>query len=563
MTDIIEDTNPRKLTDLVKEVHDGKNVLPEFQRQFVWEPGFIAELLNSIRHGYPAGSILRMRYPPEEFQHRKFDYVNEAIDDSPIFLILDGQQRLTSLHNAYYGVGKHIFFLDVVKLLNGDEFSNAIFWKTENSTGAKKLQETEEQIKNLVVPFSYLFSSDFDDWIHYATENKKFKFTEDSHAYRKKLKNAIAPIKSAFENYQFPVVSLKQDTSLEAICTIFETINNTGVRLSVFDLLTARFYPRKINLPDLWDQAIGDYRILDEFDVNPYYILQTISALTTSPHRVERPYVLALKANDFERHWQNACKAFSDVLIMLQSDCGVISKKWLPYGTVLVTLSTVVCLRPIDKGPAVAERKRNLCRFFWKATIGTYYEKNTGARIANDVPKLLALVDKGHDEFKVDLEDISEDAILQTTPKQRAFYKTIMCALISNETRDLHTGNPISSHYMHERKIDDHHIFPLKFLSEKYLNKSLTSRRNAPDKFENIVNRILIDSDTNRAISSKAPSRYFGNIMTKQTEEIRRNIWKSHFIDDEAVNAMLEDDFELFCSIRVKSIHRRLRELLK
>lgn len=552
MTQIIEDTNPRNLIDLVKEVHETKNVLPEFQRRFVWEPGFIAELLNSIRYGYPAGSILRMRYRPDEFQHRAFDYVDNNKNDPPIYLILDGQQRLTSLHNAIYGVGKHCFYIDIKKLLDNDSFSSAIFWESYNSRRARKLQDVNEQIESSVIPFSTLLNDDFYDWVDDATNSQK----NDPREYKKKLNNVLRPIRNSIKKYQFPVVGLKQDTSLEAICTVFETINNTGVRLSVFDLLTARFYPRNINLPNLWEKAISDYPILKEFDVNPYFILQTISALTTNPHRVERSDVLSLGSSDFNLHWDNTCKAFSNVLILLQSDCGVISKKWLPYGTILVTLSTVVCKRPIEKNPAAAERKRILCRFFWRATIGSYYQNSSATRIVNDIPKLLRWVDTDECLFKFDLDDIAEDIILQTTPKQRAFYKTIMCALISNKTRDLHTGNPISSLFMYERKIDDHHIFPLKFLSSKYMNKPLANRRDAPDKFENIVNRILIDSETNKAISAKPPSEYFGQIITVQSEQLRKDIWKSHFISNEAMVAMQNDDFDKFCKIRVKLINR-------
>lgn len=103
----IYDTNARDLTELVDEVHNAKNVLPDFQRQFVWEPKFIAELLNSVLHGYPAGSILRMRYRQDAFATRNFENVDENGTDQRLFLILDGQQRLTSLHNAMYGVGKH------------------------------------------------------------------------------------------------------------------------------------------------------------------------------------------------------------------------------------------------------------------------------------------------------------------------------------------------------------------------------------------------------------------------------------------------------------------------
>ena len=59
----------------------------------------------------------------------------------------------------------------------------------------------------------------------------------------------------AIDDYHFPVVTLSDKTEPDALCTIFETLNRTGVKLSVFELLTARFWPQNINLRALWDEG--------------------------------------------------------------------------------------------------------------------------------------------------------------------------------------------------------------------------------------------------------------------------------------------------------------------
>lgn len=62
------------------------------------------------------------------------------------------------------------------------------------------------------------------------------------------LEDALDKIKDfgiqTIDDYQFPVVTLSDSTDAEAVCTIFETLNRTGVRLSPFELLTARFWPK-------------------------------------------------------------------------------------------------------------------------------------------------------------------------------------------------------------------------------------------------------------------------------------------------------------------------------
>lgn len=57
---LFEDTNPRALKDLLAEVHSRTMVLPDFQRDFVWEPSATQELIVSIANNYPAGSLLRV-----------------------------------------------------------------------------------------------------------------------------------------------------------------------------------------------------------------------------------------------------------------------------------------------------------------------------------------------------------------------------------------------------------------------------------------------------------------------------------------------------------------------
>jgi hypothetical protein len=71
--DIFEDTNPRSLKDLLSEIRSLVTVLPDFQRDFVWEPGATQELITSIANNYPAGSILRVRDTRKIFASREFE----------------------------------------------------------------------------------------------------------------------------------------------------------------------------------------------------------------------------------------------------------------------------------------------------------------------------------------------------------------------------------------------------------------------------------------------------------------------------------------------------------
>jgi hypothetical protein len=70
---IFEDTNPRALKDLLSEINSRTTVLPDFRRDFVWDPAATQKLIVSIANNYPAGSLLRVRDKKDVFVVREFE----------------------------------------------------------------------------------------------------------------------------------------------------------------------------------------------------------------------------------------------------------------------------------------------------------------------------------------------------------------------------------------------------------------------------------------------------------------------------------------------------------
>src|SRR5262249_48734425 len=153
---IFEDTNPRALKDLLAEIHNRTTVLPDFQRDFVWEPSATQELIISIANNYPAGSILCVRDATRVFAAREFEGAPSLNGAHHTFLVLDGQQRLTSLYQAFFGVGEHCYFLDLRKLIDGADFEEAIFHMRATTKWAKVHEDFEAQARELLLPLSVL-----------------------------------------------------------------------------------------------------------------------------------------------------------------------------------------------------------------------------------------------------------------------------------------------------------------------------------------------------------------------------------------------------------------------
>ena len=121
------------LSFLLASIDNRELALPDFQRDFVWDPRDTEELIESICQKFPAGSLLRIKkligilLPP-----RQFAGAPPLDGHEPSYLILDGQQRLTSLYQALYGKGSHRFFITLGGLLDGQDLEDCVFHKREN-----------------------------------------------------------------------------------------------------------------------------------------------------------------------------------------------------------------------------------------------------------------------------------------------------------------------------------------------------------------------------------------------------------------------------------------------
>src|SRR5258708_10905586 len=128
----------RKVVGLVEQAHEGKICLPNFQRDFVWTREEVADLVRSIVRGYFIGSLLLLRCdasnPP--FAPIFLRGAKPPIQEPrPELLILDGQQRLSSLLYALTAPDlslkdssqRHWFFLNLQVLLSEPDSDDIVF----------------------------------------------------------------------------------------------------------------------------------------------------------------------------------------------------------------------------------------------------------------------------------------------------------------------------------------------------------------------------------------------------------------------------------------------------
>lgn len=549
---LYEDTNPHDLSELLVEIHQGKSVLPDFQRDFVWEPGAVVELIVSMMQSYPAGSLLRVRNSKDEFKTRSFAGAPNGVG-KPVYLVLDGQQRLTSLYQAFYGTGAHAFFLNLQGVMDGQELDEAVFSEKRKSKAFKLVSDPAQQAKNLLLPLERLFGGQtVSDWIADAAEARSGDSKESFKQEQKSLQALVNTYVKPVQIYRFPVVTLSDETDAAAICTIFETLNRTGIKLSPFELLTARFYPKGKNLRDMWAEAQENAPLIKEFYVDPYSVLQstTLRVHDAAP-TCKRSDLMSLSDDHIDAHWSPVVKGIADGLELLQSECGVLSSRWLPYSTILVALGAVLAKTPFDNTPDSAARRKKLVRWFWCSALSQRYESGANSRVAEDYTALSQWLAGGEEPTYVSGFGFSTQILDDTTPRQRALYSALMCLIVRSDAglnkhaaRDFNTGKAITPALLAATGIDDHHVFPDAYLRDKFGLKG--------DAVNLILNRTLIDTTTNKKISKRAPSDYLGEVqaaLAKVGTGIDA-LLSSHLIRADKDAAIWKNDYQGFLAER-------------
>ena len=254
------------LRTLLEEAASGKSQLPEFQRGWVWPMENTRSLLASISLGYPVGTVMMLKTGGEvKFKQRPIE--GSTPTKKAERLILDGQQRLTSLYQTLK-LGSPIdtqdvrkrkisgwFYIDIAKSLdpNIDREEVFVFVPADrlvrNFRGdvALDLSTPENEYAAGMFPLSSVL--DHDTWMdgydaYWNYDPGKLKLRS---AFRKE-------VLTRFDQYQVPVIELGASTPREAVCQVFEKVNTGGVTLTVFELLTATYAADEFDLRNDWEE---------------------------------------------------------------------------------------------------------------------------------------------------------------------------------------------------------------------------------------------------------------------------------------------------------------------
>ena len=259
-------------------IHTGKTQLPDFQRGWVWDDGRIKALIASITNGYPVGAAMFLEYGNESihFKSRVVEGAPSADKMIPDELILDGQQRLTSVYSSLFSEkavrtrtdkGQEIerfYYIDMVKAVNStiDRVDSIISVpkdrKITSDFGRKvelDLSSVSQEYAQNMFPLNIILDpSKYSKWQMDYMQYHQYD-PNAAKLYMDFLSKVIVPL----GQYTIPVITLDKDTPKEAVCQVFENVNTGGVSLTVFELVTAIFAMDNFELRKDWEERKNKY----------------------------------------------------------------------------------------------------------------------------------------------------------------------------------------------------------------------------------------------------------------------------------------------------------------
>ena len=561
-----------ELNELLRGVASGKIQLPDFQRNWTWDDNRIKGILASLSQGYPMGAIMCLEYGNENvrFKYRAIEGVN-IVDVVPELMILDGQQRLTSMYGATYSKnpvrtktekGKEVdkfYYFDINKCLDDseDRFDAIIAVPSDKKLKTNfdrdivlDLSKRALEYEHEMFPINIIFDSSVrEDW---ADGYKEYHGYDK--AFLDKYKKFRTEVIETIAGYKLPVITLGKDTPREAVCKVFENVNTGGVPLTVFELVTATYATYEFDLRKDWERCRdiiwgrGEALVTDIMHgVDETSFLTAITLYTTyhasSMTTCKKKDVLSLAYKDYIKNRDAILDGYKMARKFLFSQY-VFRKRDLPYTTQLIPLSAICAEigRTVFNQP---QTQNILSQWFWCGIMGEMYGGANETRYANDMEDVVAAIRGQNSQNRtINAAWFSATRLISLQTRNSAAYKGIMALVYRESCRDFMKGTTIDIVKSMDESPDIHHIFP-----EAYC----ISMGYPKEKWNSIVNKTPLLPESNRQIGGEAPSKYSQKIIKRaQIDEAQLKMRvESHLVN---YDYFIKDDFNNYFVERAKAI---------
>ena len=587
------------LNTLIARLREGRFVVPDFQREFEWEPSDIRDLMRSIFLDYYIGSLLLWKGKRETYSTLSCeDLYGHAGERRPEYIVLDGQQRLAAMYYAFLAperplptrASRFIYYVKVDKFM-AEAFDEAFAYDPITRRWSELLENTEDQYAKHIFPLTIIGASGWAlstwfqgyerYWQQRASEAGAIQDSEGQAVAATNASNAETfgeHVKGITERYQISFIELDQDLSVDKVCDIFTQINSKGHRLDVFDLMNALLKPKGVQLKQLWRTAQPRLEFVSQPKNLNVYILQVMSILRQNycssrylylllpgeekqirePDGTRRMEVLIQSGTEFEQRWNAAVNALVDAINLLRHphEFGVISAAYLPYSSILPAFAALQSHAKTLPPSRQLTAHRRIRHWYWASVFNNRYSGSVESTSARDFLDVKAWIEDDDAEPAFVLEFTNQFRSLDLRKQIKrgtSVYNGVFNLLIVCGARDWVTGR-----VPQYGDLDDHHIIPASWGAEHIKGGQINS----------ILNRTPLTADTNRnVIRDRPPNEYLPEWIQANGENTVRAILESHLISPAAFAILLRvpfgpDDFEAFIAERQRTLQEAIENLL-
>ena len=595
MTTAHENANSESLKNLVEQLEHKPPIvlLPEFQRDFVWDVTKTHDLFDSLIRGIFVGSVIYgkpsfemtlrevdmrprkgkgSREKPKRRHYTEAEMVH-ASQTRGLKILLDGQQRTTSLYRALRGKDRVYFRMC-------PEWGDAAAIKDKSLEELLGEVVGDDSAEQLSVPLDYAYHfmesgpMDEDVRAYFDTETaygRALVLRGDAEASKRAFlifRQLLSKLRTMFEQPQLLSYYLL-DMNLDKFTTFFERSNSKAVQLNFTDILAAKVFGT-FNLRQKFEDFAEHYPQMPD---NRELMVRAVALLTGRFGKIEKAQILKeLRAEDFLAHWDEMTGLLVSTVEYLQQQRLIVAVKWLPYDNLLLPL--MMFFREINsqgQSTPSQEQWEFLRWWYWSVVFSERYSAATNEKIVLDARSLERMARREPLEVAAFARlrptlDVSD--LFSYNRSSSAVYRGVLNLVHFNAEgqytqglRDWRSNALLGTGTQAAKDLHDHHFFPRAFV-RKTANKQ--DDADPEGMMDSVLNRVLMPKDANFSASDKQPFVYLGEFLSGTLKAGKnpnlRQSMASHLVPE----TLLDDEqqsYRIEATLRARA--ERLLELIE
>jgi len=542
------------VSDLVEQFTEGSLAVPEIQRDVVWKPDQVKELILSVFRGYPCGSLIFWEPREKDANLVRAMIRPERLKDKqhPRYFLLDGQQRITALASVFLPRQK----LEEV-LAEIEEDMPYIFCN---------LKKFPEDLEATTDPNGY------PPFWHPLQEVLTTDLIQHEEIRRGLREDKIKEIQAnilALRTYPFPVQIIQNKTYKE-VAEIFALVNSQGTSLTGAEIHLARLVPRWTGI----SKVFRDYRRelkAKTYDLDLSFLMRSFAAVECGSAQIakltQKLDNTPLSKRYLRKSWQKAERAINKVIATLSTELDLDRSRFFPSKNVLIPLVYYVA---VEKNRTRATKQ--MLRFFLNSQLSQRYGGGTEGVFKRDFRILTDKTGTPRQNLEELAKGVTADAKqdyrglrIQTAdvsgpPTKNGILMLMYILMRQKQATDWGEGRGVPLREIEPSDMQIHHIFPYNFMVTDKAAKAYAAAKGLKDsnyrrEINDIANMTFLSLAANGRIKDSPPWQYLPHETSK---EMRR----AHFIpEDKAL--WHPSRFGDFLGARRQLIARAATQLLK